>query len=52
MLATELYKIKNNMAPEFSIDVFQLRTSSYNLRTNSNFYSGPVHFGCNGAESF
>ena len=52
VLATELYKIKNNMAPEILNDVFQLRTSSYNLRTNSNFYSRPVHFVYNGTESF
>ena len=52
VLATELYKIKNNIAPKILNDVFQLRTSSYNLRTNSKFYSIPVHFVCNGAESF
>ena len=40
------------MAPEILNDVFQLRTSSYNLRTNSNFYSRPVHFVYNGTESF
>ena len=52
VLATELYKIKNNMAPEILNDVFELRPLSYNLRTNSNFYSRPVHFVYNGTESF
>ena len=51
VLATELYKIKNNMAPEILNEVFQLRTSSYNLRTNSKFYTRQVHSVYNGTES-
>ena len=39
------------MAPEILSDIFQIRTSSYNLRENSNFYSRPVHSVYNGTES-
>ena len=51
VLATELYKIENNMDPEIVNEVFQKRTSSYNLRANSKFYTRPVHSVYNGTES-
>ena len=34
VLATELYKVENNMVPEMVNEVFQKRSSSYNLRAN------------------
>ena len=37
LLATEIFKIKNNMAPKILNEIFQNRTSSYNLRKNSSF---------------
>ena len=43
VLVTELYKVKSNMAPEILNELFQNRTSSYNLRTNSSFAVRPVH---------
>ena len=39
------------MAPEILNEVFQKRTSSYNLRANSNFYTRPAHSVYNGTES-
>ena len=38
-----MFKIKNNMAPEFFNEIFQNRALPYNLRTNSNFSSRQVH---------
>ena len=43
VLAIEMFKIKNNMAPEFLNEIFQNRALLYNLRTNSNFSSRQVH---------
>ena len=43
VLAIEMFKIKNNMAPEFFNEIFQNRALPYNLRTNSNFSSRQVH---------
>ena len=51
VLVTELYKVENNMDPEIADQVFQKRTSSYNLRAKSNFYTRPVHSVYNGTES-
>ena len=51
VLVTELYKVKSNMAPEILHEIFQNRTSSYNLRTNSSFAVRPVHSFCHGTES-
>ena len=42
-LATEIIKIKNNMAPEILNETLQNRTSSYNLRKNSSFYVRKVY---------
>ena len=52
VLAIEMFKIKNNMAPEFLNEIFQNRALPYNLRTNSNFSSGQVHSVYYGTESF
>ena len=43
VLATEMYKIKNYMAPELLNAIFQNRTLPYNLRTNSSFSVRQVH---------
>ena len=43
VLATEMYKIKNDMAPELLNAIFQNRTLPYNLRTNSSFSVRQVH---------
>ena len=50
-LATEIIKIKNNMAHEILNEILQNRTSSYNLRKNSNFYVRKVHSVYHGTES-
>ena len=50
-LATEIIKIKNNMAPEILNEILQNRTSSYNLRKNSSFYVRKVHSVYHGTES-
>ena len=51
VLVTELYKVKSNMAPEILNEIFQNRTSSYNLRTKSSFAVRPVHSVSHGTES-
>ena len=51
VLATEMYKVKNQMAPEILNDIFQNRTSSYNLRNNSSFSIRQVHSVYHGTES-
>lgn len=43
VLATEIFKIKNNIAPKIINETFQNMTSSYNLRKNSSFYVRKVH---------
>ena len=52
VLITEPYKVKSNMATEILNEIFQNRTSSYNLRTNSSFVVRPVHSVYHGTESF
>ena len=51
VLVTELYKVKSNMAPKILNEIFQNRTSSYNLRTNSSFAVRLVHSVYHGTES-
>ena len=51
ILAIKMFKIKNNMAPEFLNEIFQNRALLYNLRTNSNFSNGQVHSLYYGTES-
>ena len=43
VLATEIFKIENNMAPKILNEVFQNRTSSYGLQKGSRFYVKQVH---------
>ena len=40
MLATEMYKISNDLSTPFMKDIFQINKNTYNLRQNSKF-SGP-----------
>ena len=43
-LATELYKIANDMSPKIMSEVFKLRdTPCYNLRHNLQFSTDPMH---------
>ena len=50
LLATEIFKIKNNMAPEILSEIFQNRISSYNLRKNASFYVSKIHSVYHGTE--
>ena len=52
VLVAELYKVKSNMAPEILNEIFQNRTSSYNLRTNPSFALRPAHSVYHETESF
>ena len=51
VLATEMYKIKNDMAPELLNAISQNRTLPYNLRTNSSFSFRQVDSVYHGTES-
>ena len=51
VLAIEMFKIKNNMAPEFLNEIFEKMALLYNLKTNSNFCSRQVHSVYHGTES-
>ena len=51
VLATEMYKVKNQMAPDILDDIFVNRTLSYNLRNNSSFSIRQVHSVYHGTES-
>ena len=50
VLATEMCKVKINMAPELLNAIFQIRAVPHNLRTNSNFSSRQVHAVYHGTE--
>ena len=43
VLATEIFKIKSNMAPEVLSEILQSRALPYNSRTNLDFSSKQVH---------
>ena len=51
VLATEMYKVKNQMAPEILHDTFKIRTPTYDLRNNSYFSIRQVHSVYHGTES-
>ena len=51
VLATEIFKIKNNIATKIINEIFQNMISSYNLRKNSRFYVRKVHSVYYGTES-
>ena len=39
VLVTEIFKVKNNLAPEIMKDVFELKEPPYNLRSESNHFT-------------
>ena len=49
--AAEIFKTKNNMAPQILNEIFQNRASSHNLRKTSGFYVRQVHPVYRGTES-
>ena len=50
-LATEMYKIKNNLAPTFMKELFPLSTNIYNLRNKPQFKTSNVHTVSHGTET-
>ena len=51
VLASEMFKITNNIAPDLFNGIFQKMALPYNLRRNSNFSSTQVHSVYHGTES-
>ena len=51
VLVIEIFKIKNNLTPKILNEIFQNRTSPYNLRKNSNVYVRQVQSLYHGTES-
>ena len=49
VLVTEIYKVKNGIAPEIMKDIFELQNPSYNLRSTCNQFRREniktVHYG-------
>ena len=39
VLVTEIFNVKNNLAPNIMNDVFELKESPYNLRSESNHFT-------------
>ena len=39
ILVTEIFKIKNDLAPDIMKNVFELKKSPYNLRSESNHFT-------------
>ena len=39
VLVTEIFKVKNNLAPDIMKDVFKLKEPPYNLRSESNLFT-------------
>ena len=39
VLVTEIFKVKNNLAPDIMKDVFELKEPPYNLRSESNHFT-------------
>ena len=50
-LATEMFKVKNNIAPEIMKELFALKISYYDLRNNNSFKSRRVNSVWHGTES-
>ena len=50
-LATEMYKIKNNLSPPFLTNLFPPTENPYNLRTNPEFKSYNIYSTYNGSET-
>ena len=51
VLATELYKVKNNLSPEFLKSIFERNTNTKITRNNAEFKSRKIHSVFNGSES-
>ena len=51
VLATELYKVKTNIAPEIVKDIFNTQDSTYNLRSGNSFRLGNINTVFYGQES-
>ena len=50
-LATEMFKVKNNIAPEIMKELFAPKMISYDLRNNDSFKRRRVKFVWHGTES-
>ena len=50
-LATEMFKVKNNLSPSFMKSVFPDSTNPYNLRNAPEFDSSNIHTVHNGTET-
>ena len=51
ILATEMYKIKNDLSPLIVTELFEQRNEHYNLRKNSQFTIPPIRTMYHGSES-
>ena len=52
ILATEMFKIKNDLSPEIMIELFEQRNEHhYNLRNNVHFITPQIRTVCHGSES-
>ena len=51
VLATEMFKIHQDLSPEVVTETFESKTSSYNLRRNDAFEKRQVNFVYHGTES-
>ena len=51
VLATEMFKISNNMSPEIVTEIFEKRENSYNFRNNNTFRRRQVNSVYHGTES-
>ena len=51
VLATEMFKIHRDLSPEVLIEIFESKTSSYNLRRNDAFEKRQVNFVYHSTES-
>ena len=50
-LATEMFKISDNLSPDIVKEIFQKRIVPYNLRSENSFMSRQVNSVCHGTES-
>ena len=50
-LATEMFKVKNNLSPSFMHSIFPDNQNSYNLRNNSAFQTNNIRTTYNGSET-
>ena len=50
-LATEMYKVKNNLSPSIIVELFEQRNENYNLRNNNPFTVTAVRTVHHGSES-